>query len=286
MQDFFSPLVKLFLTPSISTVRALVDILLVAYVAYRILALIRGTRAWRLVLGVLFFVILLVASQQLRLFTLHWLLDKATLLAPVALAILLLPELRQALEGFGRFGKGIERFVAVERSTEATSVEELVAAVAEMSAARMGALIIIEREAPMSEVVSSGVQINARVSAPLLGAIFYEGNPLHDGAVVVRGDTIIAAACRLPLSETTRLDPGLHMRHRAALGACEQFDCIAIVVSEERGTISTAMDGKMRRLLNHTELRTFLNRELRHVAGDDEEEKPRRGIFVKGRTYR
>ena len=265
---------------------AVVDILLVAFLAYRILALIRGTRAWRLVFGILCFVVVLVLSQQLKLFTLNWIFDKAILLAPVALAILLLPELRQALEGFGRFGRGIERLVATELHTEATSVEELVAAVAEMSAARMGALIIVEREAPMQDIVSSGVQINARISAPLLNAIFYEGNPLHDGAAVVRGDTILSAACRLPLSESTRLEAGMHMRHRAALGVSELYDCIAIVVSEERGTISIASDGKVRKLANHSELRSYLNRELRHVAGDDDVSKPRsrRGMFVKGRS--
>ena len=116
---------------------------------------------------------------------------------------------------------------------------------------------------------ANGVLLNARVSAPLLVSIFYERNPLHDGAVIIRRDTLLAAACRLPLSESSRLDQNVHMRHRAAVGVTETTDCLTIVVSEERGTISVATEGRLRRLSSHLDLRDILNRELRNEQGGE-----------------
>jgi diadenylate cyclase len=244
-----------------------VDVLLVAYLIYRILLLLRGTRAWRIVVGVVIFMLLLFLSDRLGLTTLHWLLDKATYLGPAALVIFFLPELRSFIEGVGTLpGRlvPVTPAVAVDRA-EARTIEELVAACSELASESVGALIVIEKTASLDEIVGNGVLLNARVSAPLLGSIFYEGNPLHDGAVVICGDSMLAAACRLPLSESSRLDSSLHMRHRAAVGITESFDCLAIVVSEERGTISVAQDGKLRRLAAAHELRDLLNRELRNV---------------------
>lgn len=251
-----------------------IDILLVAYLIYRVLLLIRGTRAWRIAMGVAVFVGLLIFSNYAQLTTLHWVLDKATLLAPVALVILLLPELRQALEGVGRLGPRIGK---TEQRMEAQTVEEVIAAVTEMAASSVGALVVIEKGAPMDEIVSNGVLLEARVSAALLGSVFYEGNPLHDGAVIIRGDTIQAAACRLPLSESMRLDKTLHMRHRAAVGVTEQHDCLAIVVSEERGVISLCADGRLTRIASPGELRDILNTELRGV-GEHRESAIRRRL--------
>jgi diadenylate cyclase len=246
------------------TVIQVIDIVVVAYLVYRLLMLVRGTRAWRIIGGIFIFVVLLMGSAYLQLTTLHWILDKATVLAPVALVILLLPELRLALEGFGKLGFWPQMFgAAFETRTESRTVEEIVSAVGELAAQSVGALIVIERGAPLDEIVANGVRLDAKVSAPLLGSIFYEKNPLHDGAVVIRGDTIVAAACRLPLSESSRLDQTVHMRHRAAVGVTELLDCIAIAVSEERGTISIASEGRLRRLASHVELGDLLNRELR-----------------------
>ncbi|HEY0866866.1 MAG TPA: diadenylate cyclase CdaA [Fimbriimonas sp.] len=250
------------------------DILLVAYLNYRLLMLVRGTRAWRILVGVMIFLIVLLLSRLLGLHTLYYILERATLLAPVALVILLLPELRTALETFGKLGLWPQKLVtSVEDHTEARTVEELVAACAELAAQSVGALIVIEKGTPLDEIAANGVTLDAKVSAPLLNAIFYEGNPLHDGAVIVRNDTIVAAACRLPLSESARLDPNLHMRHRAGVGVTEVFDCIAVIVSEERGTISYAYEGRVWRLANHIELRDRLNRELRSVGAEKRPEK-------------
>lgn len=251
--------------PSMRTLVHLIDILLVAYLIYRVMLLIRGTRAWRILWGVVGFVLLLFISRVLQFTALHWVLDKATLLGPVALVILLLPELRQALEGIGKLGIWPQKLVASDAQTEAKTVEEIVAAVSEMAQTNVGALIVIERGPPLDEVVANGVLLEAKVSAALLCAIFYEGNPLHDGAVVIRRDTIVAAACRLPLSDSLRLDPNLHMRHRAAVGAAESYDCFTIVVSEERGSVSVASEGRLQRLQHAGELRELMTQQLRDM---------------------
>ncbi len=251
----------------------IIDILLVAYLVYRVLSMIRGTRAWRILGGVVIFIGALFLSDYLQLKTLHWVLDKATLLAPVALVLLLLPELKQTLEGFARIGLWPEAF-SRDKGTGAQTVEEVVAAVAEMSASRLGAIIVIERGTHLEEIATNGVILNAAVSAALLDSIFYHGNPLHDGAVIIRSDTILAAACRLPLSDNPRLEKSLHMRHRAGIGISEQSDAIAIIVSEEKGTVSVAIDGAIRRLSGHIELRDVLNKELRN--GDEQGRRGRR----------
>lgn len=241
--------------------KSILDILLVAFLIYRVLILIRGVRAWRVVIGIVLFAVALWLSDFLQLDTLHWLLDKAASLGPVALAILLLPELRQMLESAGNIApiKAIFRPEDVPVGT----LDEVVAACQEMASQRIGALIVIEQGAPLDEIIQTGVTLNANVTASLLCSLFYEGAPLHDGAVVIRRDTIIAAACRLPLSETARLDPSMHLRHRAALGMSEHADCVVVAVSEERGTISIAKDGRLRRLIDRSEFPEVLMGEVR-----------------------
>lgn len=285
MKDAFDQFIVQFTSDPL---RNAFDILIVTYILYRLFMLIRGSRAWRIVLGIVGFVLLLFVSGKLELIALNWLLDKATILGPVALVILFLPELRQAIEGLGRLRLGkiqiAPRFSTSALKTEARTIEELVAAVSELASESTGALIVIERGAPLDEIANNGVVVNARVSAPLLGSIFYEGNPLHDGAVVIRGDLIIAAACRLPLSDSNRLSQNVHMRHRAGLGVTELLDCLAIIVSEERATISYAKEGRLRKLGNAGELRDFLNHELR---GDDQEnvaERTKRRIMRRGES--
>jgi diadenylate cyclase len=143
------------------------------------------------------------------------------------------------------------------------TIEEIVAAVTELAAGSVGALIVVERANRLDEIAANGVPLNADVRAPLLVSIFYEGNPLHDGAVIIRKEKILSAASRLPLSESSRLAQNVHMRHRAAVGITEVSDALAIIVSEERGTISYALEGNLRRLSSHLELRDILNKEVR-----------------------
>lgn len=247
---------------TITNVIHAVDILLVAFIIYKVLSIIKGTQGIRILGGIATFVLALYLSKWLELNTLNWLLDKATLLGPVALVILLLPELRQALEGLGKLGLWPDRLVNAEAHSATHTIEEVVAAVAELAAERVGALIVFERSANMDEIIEKGIKLDAVVSAPLILSIFYKSNPLHDGAAIIRCDRVVAAACRLPLSESSRLDSTAHMRHRAAVGVTEAIDAFSVVVSEERGTISYAVNGQLKRVSTPAELREAMLREL------------------------
>lgn len=260
MDEIFRAL-NVFRTFSWESVRSAFDILLVSFIAYRILVLVRGTRAWRVVGGLLVFTLFLVASSILRLEAFHWMLDKATLLGPVALVILLLPELRQGLEQFGQIGFWPKPAYNDADRIEQHVVDEVVTACSRMAETRTGALVVIERANPVDDVIATGITVDAKVTAELLGSMFYGQNPLHDGAVVIRHDRVVAAACRLPLSEKMGYDPFMHMRHRAAVGISEQLDCVVVVVSEERGTISLVRDGQLSRV-GITELRESLRGDL------------------------
>ena len=284
MEDLLKPFVSLAKESTGLIVVQVLDVLLVAWGIYRILALIRGTRAWRVCIGVLLFIGLLFLSKALGLDTLHWLLDKAALMLPVALVILLLPELRQAVEYFGKFGGWTQKLVAGDNghSIEAQTIEDVVAAAAEMSASRVGALIVLVQNTPLDDIIASGVRLDAKLSATLLSSIFYTGNPLHDGAAIVRGNTIITAASRLPLSESAKLDSTYHMRHRAAIGLSEQSDAIVVVVSEERGSISVATEGQLSRVSGPAELRDVLKKETRETPPPSRT-SGRRRMFAKAR---
>lgn len=274
MQDFISGITNLRLMSREDAAISAVDILIVAFLLYRLLMLVRGTRAWRIIIGLLIFFFVLLISEPLKLHTLHWLLVQASQLGAVALAVIFLPELRQVAEGVGKLDRWTPLIGAGERPrSQARTVEELVAAISELSSNRVGALIVIERTSSLAEIVANGVELNAKVSAPLLVSIFYDQNPLHDGAVIIQGDMVLAAACRLPLSESSRIDSTLHMRHRAAVGMTEGQDCLSVVVSEERGTIRVAREGKLRIIETTVELRELLNSELRDDKPADERPK-------------
>lgn len=208
------------------------------------------------------YLVLWFATELLQLRTIHFLLEKGLVLGPVALVILLLPELRAAIEGFGKLGFWPDRLGGGEDAVAAAVIDELVEAVTELSARQTGTLIVIERSRKMPEIEATGVPLHANVSAPLLESLFYGENPLHDGAVIIRGNAIIAAACQLPLTDSI-LKPHMHMRHRAAVGATDGTDAISIVVSEERGRISVAMDGRIREDVSIQQLRDLLNQVLR-----------------------
>lgn len=197
-------------------------------------------------MGIFTFVAVLFLSDVLGLRTLHWILDKATALGPVALVILLLPELRQALEGLGRFGGAFpNRLATSTSSTQTGTLEAIVTSAGEMAAARIGAIIVIERTTQLNDIADNGVRLDSMISSSLITSIFYGENPLHDGALIVRGDRAVAAACQLPLSENTKISSQLHMRHRAGIGISEHSDCVVIIISEERGQITVAINGQI-----------------------------------------
>jgi diadenylate cyclase len=239
-------------------VRTLLDISIVAYVLYRLLLLIRGTRAVQLIKGVTVLLIAWWASTLLNLSAVNFLFDKVGLALVVALPIVFQPELRRALEQLGRGGffKGPAPVLAVEDLDRV--IREVVRAVGVLSKNKTGALVVIERESGLKEIAETGTPIDGRVSAELLINIFMPHTPLEDGAVLVRGERIIAAGCFLPLSENPDLDRDLGTRHRAAVGLTEDSDALVVVVSEETGSISLANAGKLIRHLDQEGLQEML----------------------------
>jgi diadenylate cyclase len=238
--------------------RVAIDILAVSWLIYRLLLLAKGTRAWQIIIGLTIFFIAVVVSEWLGLLSLNWLLRQAFPLGPVALVILFLPELRHALEEFGRprfWGRSLG-LLAREQMTD--MVDAVVAAVSTLSVKRIGALIVFERNTGLDDIVETGTVLNAEASQALLCTIFYKGTPLHDGAVVIRQGKIAAAACTLPLTASPRVDATVHTRHKAALGMSEQSDAVIVVVSEETGTVSIATAGKLIRGLRDDTLRERL----------------------------
>jgi diadenylate cyclase len=226
-------------------VRSVVDIALVAVTIYFILRLLRGTRAVQLIRGLLTLGALIVLTQTLQLSTFNWILKQALLPGVIALIILFQPELRLALEQIGRghiFGAG---FGSMRREQITRLIDELVLSARQLSRERVGALVVIEREVGLNDVTQTGRRVDAVASADLLRTIFYPGTPLHDLAAVLRGERIVAAGCLLPLTERRDVRGLLGTRHRAALGLSETTDAAVIVVSEETGAISLAVDGRL-----------------------------------------
>ncbi len=236
---------------------SLIDILLVALIFYGLLYLMRGTRAIQLIRGIFFLLVAVVlASNLLSLTAFGWLLRNALPALLVAVPVIFQPELRRALERLGRGGGLINRASPERAMMKVTRA--LAQAARTLSDRRYGALMVLERETGLQEYVDTGVKIEGELSPELLLTIFQPNTALHDGAVVIRGDRVLAAACILPVSESMRLEPYLGLRHRAAVGITEQSDAVAIVVSEETGTISLVRHGRMIRNLDDVRLRKIL----------------------------
>jgi len=224
---------------------SLLDITLVAITVYYVLRLLRGTRAVQLIKGLLVLGALIVFAGGLKLAAFNWLLRQALLPGVIALIILFQPELRLALEQIGRghiLGAGL---TSLRREQITRLVDELVQSASQLSRERVGGLIVIEREVGLNDVVQTGRRLEAIASADLLRTVFHPGTPLHDLATVIRGDRVVAAGCLLPLTERRDVRGLLGTRHRAALGLSETTDAVIIVVSEETGAISLAVDGKL-----------------------------------------
>lgn len=232
----------------------LIDMAIVAYVAYRAILLIRGTRAVQLIKGLAVLIISTKASEWLGLYTINWLLRNTMTVGVIALLIVFQPELRRALEQLGRGGFLVNPFFSISEEEINKLINELAHAVQVFAKNKMGALIVLERNTGLNDVIETGIEISGRVTAELLVNIFIPNTPLHDGAVVIRNDKIMAAGCFLPLTENPNLSKELGTRHRAALGITEQSDAVSIIVSEETGVISVAVDGKLTRYLD---IKTF-----------------------------
>lgn len=234
-----------------------VDILIVAFVIYRIAVLIRGTRAMQMVAGLVILGAAYVASQMLGLFTLNWLLNSFLGSLIVILVVIFQTDIRRALTRVGsrHFFQLFE-----PRASSAAVAEELAQAATWLSAHRIGALIVLEQGTGLNEYIDTGRRIDGHLSAELLETVFMPGSPLHDGAVIVKGDQILAAACLLPLSANTDVARELGTRHRAAIGLTEETDAYVIVISEETGTISLAHGGTLSRAWEPSALRATLQK--------------------------
>lgn len=237
---------------------SVLDILAVAYVIYKLMMLVKGTRAWQIMWGLGIFFILVFISDALNLRALNWLLRAVLPLGPVALVILFYPELRHALEEMGRLKFLGSKVTTLGRKDIYDMVDQLAKVVADMSSSNVGALMVIERDVGLDDIIANGQRMDALVSAQLLRTIFHPGSPLHDGAVIIRGNRIVAASCTLPLSDSPKVGMMIHTRHKAALGVAEQSDAIVLVVSEETGMISMAVNGDLCRGLNADEVRNRL----------------------------
>ena len=237
--------------------RDVVDIFIVAAILYKIYGLLADTRAITLIKGLLVLLSLTVVCDFLQLHVISWLLQKSLTLIFVALPIVFQPELRRTLEHLGQ-GGFIGRSVLLDETQATYVVDELVTTVKTLSSTKTGALIVIEQSMGLNDISSKGVQIDGLVSANFLLNVFIVNTPLHDGAAIIRGKRLVAAACVLPLTEKHDLSTELGTRHRAALGLSEQCDALIIVVSEETGTISIAQEGHMVRHLNADALRKRL----------------------------
>lgn len=246
-----------------------IDVAIVAFVIYKVLGFIRETRALQLVKGLLVLVLVTVLSDKFNFYTLNWILRNTLQLGVIALVIVFQPELRRALEYVGRSKFITPQFAQMDKERVKIITAAIIKAVDYFSSNKVGALIIMERETVLEDIAETGTKINAEISTELLGNIFYEGAPLHDGATIVRGDRIYAAGCVLPLTQSKTLSKDLGTRHRAGIGITENSDSIAIIVSEETGIISIAVDGKLSRFLDiKTVEKTLLNIYLSQIPAE------------------
>ena len=249
------------------TFRNIIDIIIVAYILYEFYILIKETRAEQLLKGLIFIIVVMKLSDWLGLVTLYWIIKNTLTVGVIALIIIFQPELRKALEHLGRSRFLTKRLFETDEDIKRV-VDEITIAVSNMAHTKTGALIIIEQETGLNDFVENGVKIDGLVSSELLENIFFENSPLHDGAVIIRKDRILAAGCVLPLTEQ-EINKELGTRHRAAVGVTESSDAIAIVVSEETGTISISVNGRLTRGYNVERLKNVLTKILVHNMFSD-----------------
>lgn len=251
-------------TSLISTIRIadVVDILLVAYLLYKLIMLIHRTNSSRVARGIVLILVTMWLSGVLELTMIHRLLQKTVELGLVALVIIFQPELRRLLERMGSNFLSMFGSKRLDKLSTETEITQTIMACTDLAETHTGALIVFERTHTLDEQMRSGTVINADVSAELLKNIFFIKAPLHDGAVIIRNGRIAAAGCVLPLTANTNLSPDLGTRHRAGIGMSEHSDAVVVIVSEETGSISVAVDGMLKRRLTLETFEAILRSEL------------------------
>ena len=245
------------------TLTGIIEILIISWMTYAFLTWVMDTKAWILLRGLLLIVAFVGFCTLFHLTTILWLMGQVATIAVTALIIIFQPELRSALEQLGNrnflvFLNSLLGDTKQESLFSAHTVNELVKASFEMGKVKTGALMVIEQKISLNDIVRTGIDIDGIVSNQLLINIFEHNTPLHDGAVVIRGNTIVSATCYLPLSESMRISKDLGTRHRAAIGVSEATDAVTIVVSEETGRVSVARSGQLRVMQTPEELRALL----------------------------
>lgn len=238
-----------------------VEILIISFLVYHVLIWIKSTRAWNLFKGIMVILIFVLMAAFFQMSTILWIAENTLNVGLIALVIIFQPELRNALENIGGkniFGNLFNFSKAVEEKFSDHTIDELIKAVFAMGKVKTGALIVIEDEIVLDEYIRTGIDVDALVSSQLLINIFEKNTPLHDGAIILRGDRVVSATCYLPLSDSLSLSKELGTRHRAAVGISEVSDSLTIIVSEETGRISVAYRGEIFRNLDADGLRAKL----------------------------
>jgi diadenylate cyclase len=249
-----------FLKAFVSEIRItyIIDIAIIAFVLYKLLSLIKETRAEQLVKGFIIILVIAKVSEWAELYAVNFILQSTFTIGLIALVIIFQPELRKALEHLGRSQWFLSSNKKGINDEQERIVNEIADAAGVMSRKKIGALIVVERMIGINDIVETGTVTDAKVSADLLMNIFYPKSPLHDGAVVIKNNRIMAAGCLLPLSTNKYISKELGTRHRAAMGMTETSDALIVVVSEETGAISMAVEGKLQRFLDPTTLKELM----------------------------
>ena len=238
----------------------IIDILVVSYIFYKIYMLIKETRAEQLLKGIILIIFLIPVSSFLHLTMLNWILSNTITIGLLSFIIIFQPEIRRALEHIGRSAFNEKHIIMEDDKKLQQVIEEIVTAVENLSNSRTGALIVLEQKTGLGDIISTGTTLDAVVSSALLENIFVVNTPLHDGATIIRNDRIVASGCFLPLTTHSGINKKLGTRHRAAIGVSENSDALTIVVSEETGVISLAVNGRLTRNYNRDRLKDILIR--------------------------
>ena len=263
----------------------IVEIIIITFMIYAILVWVKETRAWALLRGVLVIGAFLLIAFFTKMTTILWMAERLISLAVIAMVVILQPELRKALENLGQKNIFASLFSldmlksSVDARFSDRTINEIIKACVEMGKAKTGALIVVEHKQPLTDYERTGIDVDAIVSNQLLINIFEHNTPLHDGAVIVRGNRITSATCYLPLSDNMQLSKDLGTRHRAGVGISEVTDSLTVIVSEETGKISVAYEGKLERSLSGDALKEKLR-----TIQDKPEEESRKRILWKGRS--
>ena len=234
-----------------------IDILVIAYLIYRIIDLIRGTRAVQMLIGLAVLFLTYLSSQYFELYTLNWVLDNFLSSILLVIVVIFQDDIRRALTQVGT-----RPFFGSEPGIQQEDLEEIIRAAVSLASKRIGALIVMQREVGLNEYVEVGTRLDARVSKELLTSIFLPPSPIHDGAIIIQQGRIIAAGCFLPLTTNPHVSKTLGTRHRAAIGLTEETDAVVIVISEEEGAISMVREGRITRNVDAGTLRSTLQKLL------------------------